>query len=332
MTETRMTPELWRLDDDQLAALVATRERVLAREYTATLAVVAEMERRGLAREKGYRDTAALLVDAARLSPREARARVAQAGRSSACSGPARGTSRRSSGPRTSGACWTPPGRRRRGRWENVAARIARYWDQDGKAPEDERREQADPLREFRYHTGRHGRMRFSGELDPEAAAQPEGLLGPLAKPQPADPVSGLPDPRSTARRQGDALAEIIDLAARTDELAVQGGERAVIIASVTLAELESRTRRALLEVPGCTSLDQLRRLACAARVVPAVFGNDGGILYLGRSSRDASPAQRRALALRDKGCARPGCTRKPKCCCAAAITGRSTTPGGPSS
>jgi hypothetical protein len=61
--------------------------------------------------------------------------------------------------------------------------------------------------------------------------------------------------------------------------------------------------------------VDQLRRLACEARVVPAVFGHEGEVLYLGRSARHASPAQRRALALRDHGCAFPGCDRKPKWC-----------------
>ncbi len=54
------------------------------------------------------------------------------------------------------------------------------------------------------------------------------------------------------------------------------------------------------------------RRLGCDASVTRIVFGPDGIPLELGRSLRLFSPAQRRALAVRDGGCRFPGCTRPP--------------------
>ena len=54
-------------------------------------------------------------------------------------------------------------------------------------------------------------------------------------------------------------------------------------------------------------------RLACDAAVARLVFGPDGVPLDLGRSQRLFSPAQRRALAIRDGGCRFPGCTRPPR-------------------
>lgn len=51
------------------------------------------------------------------------------------------------------------------------------------------------------------------------------------------------------------------------------------------------------------------RRLACVANVLPAVLGTESRPLDLGRSQRFFSRAQRRAMALRDRGCINPGCT-----------------------
>jgi hypothetical protein len=71
----------------------------------------------------------------------------------------------------------------------------------------------------------------------------------------------------------------------------------------------------ALLSTRGTLTAAELRRLACDARVIPAVLGADSEILDLGRTRRDFSPAQRRALTLRDRGCIAPGCDRPPDQC-----------------
>ncbi|MCW2133357.1 hypothetical protein B0G38_002533, partial [Arthrobacter sp. VKM Ac-2550] len=50
-------------------------------------------------------------------------------------------------------------------------------------------------------------------------------------------------------------------------------------------------------------------KIACDADLIPLVLGGKGEILDIGRAQRLFTPAQRRALVARDKGCAFPDCT-----------------------
>ena len=50
-------------------------------------------------------------------------------------------------------------------------------------------------------------------------------------------------------------------------------------------------------------SAEELLRLACDARILPAIFDQKGQPLWLGRGKRHATAGQRAALAARDKGC-----------------------------
>ncbi|PQZ96111.1 hypothetical protein CQ018_02175 [Arthrobacter sp. MYb227] len=69
------------------------------------------------------------------------------------------------------------------------------------------------------------------------------------------------------------------------------------------------------LNDPGITGNNQLisagsaRRMACSANIIPVVLGTQSEPLDLGRTQRFFSRAQRRAMALRDKGCINPGCS-----------------------
>jgi len=58
-----------------------------------------------------------------------------------------------------------------------------------------------------------------------------------------------------------------------------------------------------------------VRRWACDAEIVPMVLGARSEPLDVGRLSRTVTDAIRRALNLRDGGCAFPGCTRRPRRC-----------------
>ncbi|MCD2194887.1 HNH endonuclease [Actinomycetospora endophytica] len=53
------------------------------------------------------------------------------------------------------------------------------------------------------------------------------------------------------------------------------------------------------------------RRLACDAKIIPAVLGSRGEPLDIGRAAYAVPPAIWRALLLRDRGCAHPGCRRR---------------------
>ena len=58
-----------------------------------------------------------------------------------------------------------------------------------------------------------------------------------------------------------------------------------------------------------------LRRMACTASIIPVVMDTEGRVLDIGRQSRKLTVHLRRALHLRDKGCAFPACNRPPKHC-----------------
>jgi Domain of unknown function (DUF222)/HNH endonuclease len=159
-----------------------------------------------------------------------------------------------------------------------------------------------------------HGGTRVSGRLDPEAAALLDAALEPLAKPRPADQEG--PDPRTRGERQADALAEICRrfLAATCctgGGLPDTCGEPTTVVVTIRETDLRSGLGAALLPTGDAVSASTARRMACDARIMPAVLGGDSMPLDLGRARRLFTPAQRRALALRDgDGCAFPGCDR----------------------
>jgi hypothetical protein len=56
--------------------------------------------------------------------------------------------------------------------------------------------------------------------------------------------------------------------------------------------------------LPAAISASAARRLCAKAGIIPVVLGGAGEVLDLGRASRLATPAQRKALIERDGGCA----------------------------
>ena len=58
---------------------------------------------------------------------------------------------------------------------------------------------------------------------------------------------------------------------------------------------------------------EAVRRLACDAAILPAVLDGAGQVLDVGRQRRLFTGPLRRALVLRDRGCAFPGCDRPPR-------------------
>ncbi|MFD0820970.1 HNH endonuclease signature motif containing protein, partial [Micromonospora zhanjiangensis] len=69
----------------------------------------------------------------------------------------------------------------------------------------------------------------------------------------------------------------------------------------------------AVLDTGEAITAAAARRLACDAGIVPAVLAGAGQVLDLGRQRRLFSGPLRRALVLRDGGCAFPGCDRPPR-------------------
>ncbi|MCZ2815534.1 HNH endonuclease signature motif containing protein [Modestobacter sp. VKM Ac-2984] len=111
-----------------------------------------------------------------------------------------------------------------------------------------------------------------------------------------------------TTERRCRAMTQLAAAAADADRRAGDPPRREVVVvvdASV-LADDEAAGRAALEGGPALTPA-QARRLACDAAVT-AIVTDGPEVLAQGRSRRYATRAQRRALLLRDGGCARPGC------------------------
>ncbi len=144
---------------------------------------------------------------------------------------------------------------------------------------------------------------------------------------------------RSMGQRNADALAELIrragspgtsDDGSHGPDFPAAGRPLVDLLVSVDLARLESpvpgRADGAMAaadEEPGrCTTADgvalppaAVRRLACDAGIIPVVMGAQGAVLDIGRRNRNIPTAIRKALVVRDGGCAFPGCGRPDSWC-----------------
>lgn len=127
------------------------------------------------------------------------------------------------------------------------------------------------------------------------------------------DPVARLAYPR----RMGQAFVQLLETLDPT-RLPVHGGDATTLIVTITLDALRTELATADLIGAGLVPGDDLtgeaitaahaRRLACTAKIIPAVLGGDSLPLDLGRTRRLFTPAQRKALLIRDKTCRAEGC------------------------
>jgi hypothetical protein len=155
-------------------------------------------------------------------------------------------------------------------------------------------------------------RVRISGWLDPESASVVRAAIDPWCAPR---PDSAEPDRRGPAQRRADALVDVCRLAMACGELPDNGGERPQLAVTIDFDTLRTQVGAATLDDGTLISPAAARRLACDARVLPAVLGGAGQVLDLGRERRLFTGPVRRALVLRDRGCAFPGCDRPPRWC-----------------
>ncbi|WP_051723910.1 HNH endonuclease signature motif containing protein [Micromonospora chokoriensis] len=168
------------------------------------------------------------------------------------------------------------------------------------------------------------GRLRLTGILDTEAAAALRAAIDPLTAP------SGPDDTRTPGQRRHDALADVCRIALRTGDLPEHGGDVAQVVVTTSYDELTRQLGSGALDTGLQLTPDTVRRLACDASVLPAILGGAGQPLDVGRQRRLITGPLRRALVLRDRGCAFPGCDRPPRWCDAHHI--RHWADGGPTS
>ena len=171
------------------------------------------------------------------------------------------------------------------------------------------------------------GTTRLSGRLPDAAATRLATYLEAYANPRrdcdaasadpTIDPVPRLPYPR----RLGEAFCQLIE-SLDPKRLPVHGGDATTVIVTIPFEKLMADLGTAELLGAGTVPSDphtdpcagelitasQARRLACNARIVPAVLGGDSEILDLGRAQRFFNTPQRRLMLLRDRTCRAEGC------------------------
>src|SRR5438105_2544102 len=341
MTSTTPPPSpLWQHSPAELAHLCAA-ELAAARAATARLgAVLVEMDARGVRDLFGYGSAASWLADTAGISREEAckivnRAKKLNAGRhpdgtpdpalapltgAAALEG-ALSTANidlitttlrkipvehrefaeatlvalaRVAGPRQVRTCA-----------EDLLARL----DPDGPQPNDDDPGPQRPTLSLRER--KDGWWDLAGRVDPITGRRLRGTLDHPAPPRPQE--EELPDLRSPAERDGDAFGELMALVQSAP--GVSHADRAQMIVTVPLTSLQQGLAGACLDFTTALSATEARMLACDCAITPAVLGSAGEPLDIGRAQHLITPAQRKALVLRDRGCAFPGCHRKPKYC-----------------
>jgi hypothetical protein len=196
-------------------------------------------------------------------------------------------------------------------------------------------------LRYLHTVTTLYGMTHLEAMLTPEAGAKLQAALEPLTDPH------GEEDHRSGGQRHADAFEEVLEIALRSGQLPDCGGDRPRLTLVVTVEQDPDSTPAT---GPGCdrgcdgdtdhgkqvgpgrwetqtvllgelighqleVTRAALQRLGCDADRDLMLMGTDGMPLWLGRTRRDTTVYQRRALVVRDKGCVFPGCQRRPQWC-----------------
>ena len=201
-----------------------------------------------------------------------------------------------------------------------VADRLTILLDQDGQLSDGDRARR-------RYliidKQGPDGMSDIRGRLDPEARAALDAVLAKWAAPGMCNPDHENPcldgdasvaavtsDGRSTGQRNHDALKALCRAMLASGQLGSHNGLPVTMVICTTLAELESGSGHAVTGGGSLLPMSEVIRQAAAAHHYLAVFDDHTAEpLYLGRSRRLASRAQRIVLYARDRGCTFPGCT-----------------------
>jgi Domain of unknown function (DUF222) len=193
-----------------------------------------------------------------------------------------------------------------------IGRHLLAHLDQDGPQPPEEP-EPAPAAGELRLRERRDGRLGFEGFLESEHSAAFRSLIEQFAAPRPA--AEGIPDPRTTAQRNADALLEVCGLARAAQDCPTTGGEPPHLSVTIDWDALRTGLGTATLDYGTHLSASQARRWACDAKIIPVVLGGASEPLDVGRAMRTVPLSLRRALVVRDRGCAFPGCDRPPRLC-----------------
>jgi hypothetical protein len=169
--------------------------------------------------------------------------------------------------------------------------------------------------------TGRRG-MWFGRTGDLEAArilGTPEdmaALRAALDRMEPPDRNDTPGGPRSLAQRRHDALVSLANLGLQDGNGRVDPDHTVnIVIDAATLAGEFNPTGRSDILGGGSVLPATVQRLLCGSWISRVIMNAQGEVLDLGRRARLFSPAQQRAIKIRDGGCALACCDRPPEWC-----------------
>jgi len=207
----------------------------------------------------------------------------------------------------------------------------ARAWrealDPDGAEPRDERIHRK---RSFRLGREKDGLTRFSGLLAPTDAALLQAAFHEADRPgneprflSEQDIASGtvfatsdtgeteitIVDTRTRDQRHYDVVTGLLAAGVRsTGQGPGEMRSTAHVTAVITLDDLRKRAGVGWIDgIEEPVSAATVEQLVCASGYAPILLGDQGEVLMLGRERRLFSPAQMKALAVRDGGCVNCG-------------------------
>ncbi|WP_229480563.1 HNH endonuclease signature motif containing protein [Mycolicibacterium mageritense] len=174
-------------------------------------------------------------------------------------------------------------------------------------------------LNEMTLHQNEDGRVNATLDLDALTGEELFAALDPLCRPVPLP--DGSPDPRSTQQRRADAFGQLVRTYLSGSGRPASGG----VLPHVTLirpATVSAGTAMVgaqqgvdMLGYTGPVSTVTADLVACDSTTGNVLVDQDGAPLDVGRSERLFPPHIRKALAIRDRGCAFPGCGRPVSWC-----------------
>ncbi|MGN7778697.1 DUF222 domain-containing protein [Mycolicibacterium sp. 22603] len=171
-------------------------------------------------------------------------------------------------------------------------------------------------LNEMTLVQNAEGRFEATLNLDVGTGEQLCAALDPLCRPVPLP--DGSADPRPISVRRAEALGQVLRTYLAQSRRPMSGG----VLPHVTLI----RPAAAEASVGGGDAVDRLgfggpvsaataELIACDATLTNVLVDYSGVPLDVGRAERLFTPAIRKALAVRDGGCAHPGCGRPVSWC-----------------
>ena len=143
----------------------------------------------------------------------------------------------------------------------------------------------------------------LDGSLDPVST---KALIDVLDAMEPPDPVEGPTPPRTLAQRRAAALIRLV-----TGDTPPPVTIDVIIDADALAGRSPSELMNHCCELAGSGPISPAlaQTLACDAAIGRILMRGSSEVIDLGRRTRLVTPAQRRALGIRDGGCVEPGCT-----------------------